>query len=78
MVNSSDNFLHLTRRERAIFIVEPVTGSVRRSNVKLHQVYVLAQDVCGRAYLKIVDVVIVGNQVRVPELDNVSGISAEE
>ena len=78
MIDATDNFLNFTRRERAVFVVETVTGAVRRRNVKLYEVNVLAQDVCGRAYLKIVDVVIVGNEVRVPELDDVSRVSTEE
>ena len=38
----------------------------------------LAEDVSRRAHLEVVDVVVVGNQIRVPVLDNVAGIAAEE
>ena len=38
----------------------------------------LAQDVCWRAHLKVVDEVIIRDEVRVPVLDDVARVATEE
>src|ERR1041385_5657818 len=78
LVNRSDLVLHVLRAKRSIFVVETIACAVRRSHVKLNKVDVLADDVCRRAHLKIVDRVVVRYQIGVPILDDVATVAAEE
>src|SRR5687768_14995461 len=76
--NSSNAFQYFVGTKASVFVIEAIARTVRRSNVKLHQVNVLADDVGWRADLKIVQLVITGHQIRVIEGDAVVGVSAEE
>src|SRR5215204_2931495 len=78
VIDRPDDFLNFARCERTVFIIETVTSTVGSGNVKLHQVYVLAKDVSGRAYLEVIDIVVVGNKVGVPVLNDVAAVSTEE
>src|SRR6185503_5564615 len=73
-----DLVLHVAGAEGSVFVVETIACAVRRSNVKLNEVDVLAENVCWCANLKIVDGVVVRHQVGVPILDDVATITAEE
>ena len=46
----------LFRRERSVFVVPSVPGTVRRRDVKLHQVNVLTDRVGRREYLEVVQI----------------------
>ena len=62
----------------AVLIVEAVGGAVGRGDVELHQVDMLADDVGRRADLEIVELVIAGQEVGKPVLDDVAAVGAEE
>src|SRR6185369_2987724 len=77
-VDRMNHLAYFVGAERAVFIIETIARAVRRSHIKLHEMDVLAQDVSGRANLKVVDEVIIRDEVRVPVLDDVARVAAEE
>src|SRR5262245_60526036 len=78
VVDGPDHLLHFSRGKGAVLVIETITGAVRRGHVKLHQVYMLAENVCRRAHLEVIDQVVVGYQVGMPILDDVSRVATEE
>ena len=78
VVDRPDRFLHFLRTEGAVFVVETIARAVRRGDVKLHQVNMLAQDVGRCAHLEIVHQVIVWDQIGMPVFDDVARVAAEE
>ena len=73
-----NHFLHFFRTESAVLVVEAVARAVGGCHVKLHQMNVLAQNIGGRADLEIVNQIVVGYQIGMPVLDDVSRITTEE
>ena len=73
-----DAVAHLFRAQRAVFIVPAVRRAIGRSDIELHQMDVLPDDVGRRAHLKVVQLVIAGHQIGVPELDDVVAVGPEE
>src|SRR5262249_44441494 len=63
---------------RAVLVVEAIARAIRRSDVELNKVNVLAEDVGRSSHLKIIDKVIVRYQIGVPVLDDVARVAAEE
>ena len=51
-----DALLNFAGRESAVLIVPAVARAVRRRNVELHEVDVLAHRVCRREYLEVIQV----------------------
>ena len=78
LIDRSDLVLHVLGTKGSVFVVETIACAVRRSNVKLNEVDVLADDVCGRAHLKIVDRVVVRHEIGMPILDDVATVTTEE
>src|SRR5258706_3190542 len=78
VVDGFDRVLNFLRAKCSVLIVETITRSVRRSDVKLHEVDVLTENVSSFAHLEIINHVIVGHQIRVPVFDDVSRVTAEE
>ena len=77
-VDGRDALADLLRAERAIFVIEAVTGAVGRGDIELHEMDVLAQNIGRCAHLEIVHLVVIRHQVGVPVFDRVVGIRSEE
>src|SRR5690242_2016797 len=77
-IDRLDAFLDFLIAERAFFIVPAIAGAIRRKHVKLHQVNVLADDIGWRAYLEVILLILVRNQVRHLEGDTVARVGANK
>src|SRR5215510_405544 len=77
-IDGIDALNHLVGTERAVFIIPSVARPVRSGHIELDQMDVLAKDVGWSSDLEIVQLVLVGYQVRVVVGDAVVGVGAEE
>src|SRR5262245_21065798 len=77
-INGIDALNHLVGTERAIFIIPSVACPVRSGHIELDQMDVLAKYVSRSSDLEIVQLVLVGHEVRVVVGDAVVGVGAEE
>ena len=73
-----DPLADLVGAEGAVLVVEAVARPVGGGHVELHEVDVLADDVGRRTDLEVVELVVGGDEVGMPELDRVAGIRTEE
>jgi len=74
----ADAARHLVRGEGAVLVIEAVAGAVRRRDVELHQVDVLADRVGRRLHLEVVEFKLLGQLVGMAELYALTGGRPEE